>query len=121
MDIYKFFQQHLQNDIFEYHFKKFLDMESCILCKFPPSTINKEIFEKKYFEMKQKYICAVIPSFIHIGGNILKNGIDITIPIGNGKILVIEISEYHTVCNIQSPNTFEQFYEFIDFNRSKCK
>ena len=96
-------------EVFIDHIHPYLDIDTRINCKFI-SKIPLD-FNTKYFEMRTRYVIERIPPFIHIGGRLLQNGIDFTLPITQTKILVTEISEYHTNIHISDANTYELIYE----------
>jgi hypothetical protein len=109
MDIINYFMDKLCWDIFIDHVHPCMDIDSKITCGF----ISKipVTFNKKYFEMRMKYVIARIPPFIHIGGLLLHNAIELTIPITTTKIMVIEISEYHDKIHISDQDSYWTVYE----------
>jgi hypothetical protein len=113
MEISKHFINTLCLEVITDYVLPYLDIDSRITCGFI-SKISLE-FNKQYFEMKNKYLIARIPDFIHIGGKSLKNGIDFVLTIRNSnKFFVVEISEYHSYIHIADLNTFEKIYEDLN-------
>lgn len=109
MEIINYFIDQLCLDILIDHIIPYMDVDSKIICGF----ISKVplTFNKTYFEMRMKYVIARIPPYIHIGGLLLQNAIEFTIPITRTKIMIVEISEYHIKNHISSQNSFETVYE----------
>lgn len=115
VDIFNFFMEKLCWEVFIDYVHPCLDIDSRISCGFIANIKFPSDFNKKYFEMRTKYIIAKIPPHIHYGGSMINQGIDLTLMIKPKKFYVMEISEFHIKINMCGPDSLTVLYEESHF------